>query len=171
VRGVRAASLLLFLFVNPFLVRARQRKFLRQLFTPAELAPTSANGAPIHLLKSSDQSVAVVHRPRLSLLTWRQLQRFYNCLRKTVRRDAEPKPHGSVSIGPLLYSSETDRRISAPSSGPNSGGGVHSASPANSGFFPPRVVSAIGSARDCRTTLITLCYRTTMFRCASACGR
>jgi len=109
-----------------------------QLFTSAALAPTSANGAPIHLLKF-ERSKRSGRAQTLSFLTHlAAIATILSIASQTVRRDAEPKPHGSVSIGPLLYSSETDRRISAPSSGPNSGGGVHSASPANSGFFPPR---------------------------------
>src|SRR5258708_4623579 len=111
---------------------------LSQLFTPTGLAPTSANGAPIHLLKF-EQSKRSGRAQTLSFLTHlAAIATILSIASQTVRRDPEPKPRGSVAIGPLLYSSESNRRISAPSSGPNSGGGVHSASPANSGFFPPR---------------------------------
>jgi len=111
---------------------------LRQLFTPAGLRPSSANGAPIHLLRF-ERSKRSSRAQTLSLLTHlAAIATILSIASQTVRRDAQPKPRVSVSIGPLLYSSETDRRTSAPSSGPNSGGGVRAASPANSGFFPPR---------------------------------
>src|SRR5258705_190846 len=108
-----------------------------QLFTSAGLAPTSANGAPIHLLKF-ERSKRSGRAQTLSLLTHlAAIATIFSIASQTVRRDAEPKPPGSVSISPLLYSSETDRHISAPSSGPNSGRGIHLTSPANREFFPP----------------------------------
>jgi protein TonB len=109
-----------------------------QLFTPTGLAPSSANGALIHLLRF-ERSKRSSRAQTLSLLSHAAaIATIWLIASQTVRQSVEPKPNVSVSIGPLLYSRETDRVASEPSSGPNSGGGAHADSLANRGFFAPR---------------------------------
>ena len=108
-----------------------------QLFTPAGLAPSSANGAPIHLLRF-DRSRGGGRAQTLSLLTHAAAIAAISLVAsQTVPRNAQPKPQVSVSISPLLYSPEADRVVSEPSSGPNSGGGAHADLPATRGFLAP----------------------------------
>jgi len=120
---------------------------LWQLFSPSGLTPTSANGAPIHLLRF-ERSKGSGRAQTLSLLTHlAAIVTILSIASQTVRRDPELKPSVSVSIGPLLYSTETDRRTNAPSSGQNSGGGAHAASPAHRGSLPPRSSVQLASPR------------------------
>src|SRR6267142_816335 len=105
---------------------------------------------------SSDQSVAVVHRRCLSLLTWRQLQRFYQLLRK---RYVGTRNRNLMAQCLLAHCCIPPRRI------------VVSARRLRDrilavAFTPHRLPIADSSHRgrqcnwlrqDCRTTLITLC--------------
>ena len=136
---------------------------LSQLFTPTGLAPTSANGAPIHLLKF-EQSKRSSRAQTLSLLTHlAAIATIFLVASQTVRPPAAPKSHVSVSIGPLLYSREIDRGASNPSSGPNSGGGVHAASPTNRGFLAPRSSVQLAPPRLPDNANHTLPITTTIF--------
>jgi periplasmic protein TonB len=109
-----------------------------QLFTPAGLAPSSANGAPIHLL-SFERSKRSGRAQTLSLLTHATAIALISfAASQTAHRNVDPNPRVSVSIGPLRYTPETDRVNNEPSPGPNAGGGARTGSPANRGFFPPR---------------------------------
>jgi len=109
-----------------------------QLFVSARLAPTSANGAPIHLLKF-ERSTRSRRAQTLSLLTHGAVIAAISIVAsEKVHQRAEPKPQVSVSIGPLLYSPDADHFVSKPSSGPKAGGGEEAASPANHGFLAPR---------------------------------
>ncbi|HWW18768.1 MAG TPA: energy transducer TonB [Candidatus Saccharimonadales bacterium] len=117
---------------------SRVRENFRQFFLPARLAPTSANGAPIHLLKF-ERSTGGRRAQTLSLLTHAAAIVAISLVASgRVYQEPEPRPLVSVSIGPLLYSPDTDRLASNASSGPKAGGGEEAPSPANHGFLAPR---------------------------------
>jgi protein TonB len=116
----------------------RVRENFRQFFTPATLTPSSANGAPIHLLRF-ERSTRSGRAQTLSLLTHGVVIAVISlAASRAVHDKAEPKPQVSVSIGPLLYSRETDRFASKASLGSKAGGGENSELPATHGFFAPR---------------------------------
>jgi hypothetical protein len=86
----------------------RIRENVRQLFVSARLAPASANGAPIHLLKF-ERSTNSGRGQTLSLLTHVAVIALISLVASRAIHDkAEPKPQVSVSIGRLVYSPETD---------------------------------------------------------------
>ncbi len=117
---------------------SRVRENFWQLFVSARLAPTSANGAPIHLLKF-ERSTRSRRAQTLSLVTHGAVIAAISIVAsQTVYQKPEAKPQVSVSIGPLVYSPDTDHFASKPSSGPKAGGGEEAASPANHGFLAPR---------------------------------
>jgi periplasmic protein TonB len=117
---------------------ARVRKNFWQLFASARLTPLSANGAPIHLLKF-ERSTRSGRAQTLSLLTHAAVLAAISIVAaRTVPRNTEPKPQVSISIGPLLYSRQTDRFASKASLGPKAGGGENTELPATHGFFAPR---------------------------------
>lgn len=125
----------------------RVNENLRQLFTSAAFRPSSANGAPIHLL-TFERSKRSGRAQTLSMLTHAAAIAVISLLAsQTVPRNTEPKPRVSVSIGPLLYSTERDRITSEPSSGPNSGGGAHTNSSTTRGLFPSRSSVQLASPR------------------------
>ena len=161
-RGVRPRRFSLpHLLSNSWFGRVSEN--FRQLLASAELAPTSANGAPIHLLRF-ERSKRSGRAQTLSLLTHvAVIAAILLIASQTVPRNIEPNPRVSVSIGPLLYSSETGRVVSEPSSGPNSGGGMHATSPANRGFLasrssvqlaPPRVPDNANHLLTAVTTIL-----------------
>ena len=116
----------------------RVRENFWQLFASARLAPTSANCAPIHLLKF-ERSARRGRAQTLSLLTHGAVIASISLIAsRAVHDKAEPKPQISVSIGALVYTPETDRFASQTSLGPKAGGGDHAALPANRGFLAPR---------------------------------
>src|SRR5713101_1937288 len=88
----------------------RVRENLRQLFTTIRLTPTSANGAPIHLLKleptgraGSSQTVSLVtHLGALAVLLVAMMQDPSTGVEKTI---------SGVSVGPLYYARARDERI------------------------------------------------------------
>src|SRR6267143_5822110 len=105
---------------------------------------------------SSDQSVAVVHRRCLSLLTWRQLQRFYQLLRK---RYVGTRNRNLMAQCLLAHCCIPPRRIVVPAR--RLRGRILAVA-----FTPHRLPIADSSHRgcqynwlrqDCRTTLIILC--------------
>jgi periplasmic protein TonB len=115
----------------------RVRENFWQLFVSAGLAPTSANGAPIHLLKF-ERSTRRGRAQTLSLLTHGAVIAMISLVAsRAVHDKAEPKPQVTVSIGTLVYRPETDRFATKPSLGPSSGGGEHAALPATHGFLVP----------------------------------
>jgi periplasmic protein TonB len=117
---------------------ARVRKNFWQLFTSARLTSSSANGAPIHLLRF-ERSTRSGRAQALSLLTHGAVVAAISIVAaKTVPRNTEPKPQVSISIAPLLYSREADRFAKKPSLGPRAGGGENTELPATHGFFAPR---------------------------------
>jgi protein TonB len=116
----------------------RVRENLRQLFTTMKLTPSSANGAPIHLLKlertgraRSSQTVSLVtHLSVLALL--------FVAMAGSPPRNAQ-KTGSGVPIGPLFYSTARAERIGDEASpGHKGGGGELNPVPANHGFFAPR---------------------------------
>jgi TonB family protein len=138
--AVRQTRLRVFSFVralsDSWLGRVREN--LWQLFAPPGLAPTSANGAPIHLLKF-ERSTRGCRAQTLSFLTHGAVIVAISALASgRVPHKTEPKTQVSVSIAPLLYSPDTDHFANKPSSGTKAGGGAEAALPATHGFFPPR---------------------------------
>ena len=116
----------------------RVRENFWQLFVSARLAPSSANGAPIHLLRF-ERSTRSRHAQTLSLLTHGAMIAAISLVAsRAVRDKAEAKPQISISIGALVYTPEADRFASQASLGPKAGGGDHAALPANHGFLAPR---------------------------------
>lgn len=116
----------------------RVRENFWQLFVSARLAPSSANGAPIHLLRF-ERSTRSRHAQTLSLLTHGAVIAAISLVASRVVHDkAEPEPQISVSMGALVYTPETNRFASQASLGPKAGGGDHAALPVNHGFLAPR---------------------------------
>jgi len=116
----------------------RIRENFRQLFVSTRLAPTSANGAPIHLLKL-ERSTGSGRAQTLSLLTHGAVIAALSLVAsRAVHDKTEPKPKVSVSIGPLVYTPETNRFASRASLGSKAGGGENTELPATHGFFAPR---------------------------------
>src|SRR5260370_16198924 len=116
----------------------RVRGNLRQLFTTIRLASTSANGAPLHLLKleptrraGASQTVSLVtHLGALAVLLVAMMQNPSTGVEKTI---------SGVSVGPLYYSRARDERIvDVASFGHKGGGGESSRVSASHGFFAPR---------------------------------
>lgn len=109
----------------------------RQVLTPAKLSPTSANGAPIHLLKLG-RSKRSERAQTLSLITHAGIIAAllaFASYPPQLRRDM---PHTGIPVERLLYSAPNNQVTSNPSLGLKAGGGEHAASPATHGFFAPR---------------------------------
>jgi protein TonB len=114
----------------------RVRENLRQLLIPAHFKATSANGAPIHLLKF-DKSLRPARAQGVSLLTHGAV--FAAILFLVSRVQSPPLPHpimGSTSL--TRYSFPVIRTTAGanPSSGDGSGGDRNPV-PATSGNLPP----------------------------------
>jgi protein TonB len=117
----------------------RVRENLLQVFTTIRLTPTSANGAPIHLLKlersgrtRSSQTVSLLtHLGALAVLL------FAATVGSPPRRGE--KIFEGVPIERLTYSPARAERIADEASlGHDSGGGELNPIPARHGFFAPR---------------------------------
>jgi protein TonB len=132
-RGLSASNLK----TSSWITRVREN--LRQLFTSMRLTPTSANGAPIHLLKleptgraRSSQTVSL-----LSHLGILAAVLFIATIGSPPRKAA--KALGGVPIGPLFYSAARAERFGKEASfGHKGGGGELNPIPASHGFFAPR---------------------------------
>jgi protein TonB len=141
----------------------RVRENFWQLFARAALGASSANGAPIHLLrferskrKGSAQAVSLfMHGAIIAAIVF--------AASRVVPIPPKVKPEVSVSIGPLLYSPDTERITGKPSSGPHSGGGDKSPTPATRGFFasgspvplaPPRLPDNINHLLPVTATIL-----------------
>jgi periplasmic protein TonB len=109
---------------------------LRQLFTPAKLSPTSANGAPIHLLKL-DRSKLAERAHTLSLITHVVIIAGLLAIASYSPDLKKEAPHAAISLGGLLYSAPTHQVKSNSSLGRKAGGGENAATPATHGFFAP----------------------------------
>ncbi len=111
---------------------------LRQLFEPARLTPTSANGAPIHLLKPGRTRLGPSQS--ISLLTHGALIAALILLASQGRQVAATgvttsnRPHGPVFFPTSVLD---DATIGQPSSGQGSGG-KHNLDPATRGDLAPR---------------------------------
>jgi periplasmic protein TonB len=125
----------------------RVRENFWQLFVSARLAPASANGAPIHLLKF-ERSTRSGRAQTLSILMHVAVIALVSLVASRAIHDkAQPEHRVSVPIGPLLYSRETDRFASKASLGPKAGGGENTELPATHGFFAPRSLVQLAPPR------------------------
>ena len=149
----------------------RVRENFCRLFVPAGLAPTSANGAPIHLLKF-ERSSRGRSAQTLSFLTHGAVIVAISLLASgRVPHKTEPKTQVSVSIAPLLYSPDTDHFANKPSSGPRAGGGAEAALPATHGFFPPQSPVQLAPPRLPDNANHLLSHHDNDSRCAGTPGR
>lgn len=116
----------------------------RQVFTPTKLLPTSANGAPIHVLKL-DRSKRAERAQTLSLVSHVVIVvgllaiASYPHLKKEM-------PHAAISLGGLLYSAPRDQFTSHPSLGRKAGGGENTATAATHGIFRAPIIGAACAA-------------------------
>jgi periplasmic protein TonB len=109
---------------------------LRQLFTPAKLGPTPANGAPIHLLKL-DRSKRAERAQTLSIITHVLIIAGLLAIASYSPPLQRETQHARISVGGLSYSAPKDRSASNPSLGPRAGGGENTATAARHGFLAP----------------------------------
>jgi periplasmic protein TonB len=115
----------------------RVRENLQQVFTPTGLSPTSANGAPIHLLKF-DRSKRAESAQTVSLITHGVVIVALLAIASYPPPQKRETPHTGIQVGRLLYSPQLDPSATRPSLGPQAGGGEHTATPVTRGFFAPR---------------------------------
>jgi len=119
---------------SPWITRVREN--LRQLFTAVRLTPTSANGAPIHLLKfeptgraGSSQTVSLVTHLAVAIMLFAALAQ------------GPPRRLNSAAITrvePLNYlPPRAEQFADAASLGHKGGGGELNPVPAGRGFFAP----------------------------------
>lgn len=115
----------------------RIRENLAQLLMPSRFTPSSANGAPIHLLKF-DKSLRPARAQGASLITHAAIFAAIVFLASHV---TPPPPHGPLKDSmPLSHYTFPVIRTTAgshPSPG-NGSGGDHNVIPATSGDLPPR---------------------------------
>lgn len=115
----------------------RVRENLGQLLIPSHFKPSSANGAPIHLLKF-DKSLRRARAQGASLITHAAI--FAAILFLVSRVQPPPMPHtlkGSTSVTRYRFPVIRTTAGANPSSGDGSGGD-HNPVPATSGNLPPR---------------------------------
>ena len=110
---------------------------VQQLFTPTKLFPTSANGAPIHLLKL-DQSKRAERAQTLSLITHAVIIVALLAVASYPPPQKTQTSHIGIQLGSLRYSAPLDPSASRPSLGAQAGGGERTANPATHGFLAPR---------------------------------
>ena len=114
----------------------RVSKNFLQLLTPTKLSPTSANGAPIHLLKL-DQSRRTERAQTLSLITHVGIIAGLVAIASYPPPLKRQTPYTGISVEHLSYSAPRNQFASNPSLGRKSGGGENAAIAATHGFFPP----------------------------------
>ena len=113
----------------------RVRENFRHLFTSTGLSPSSANGAPIHLLKI-DRTGATGRAQTVSLVTHVGVIvaiAFFAVQSRTTKLPANPI--GSIEPGPLIFRPPSDTPVSNPSLGRNGGGGENDPVPTTRGLF------------------------------------
>src|SRR6266481_636577 len=117
----------------------RVRENLGQLLIPSHFKPSSANGAPIHLLKF-DKSLRPARAQGASLLTHAAVfTAIVLLLANTKGGPKPPFPGESTSSGPFKLSAPLIHTItSAHRSGGSGSGGDENRIRATSGAFPPR---------------------------------
>ena len=114
----------------------RVRENLGQLILPSHFKPSSANGAPIHLLKF-DKSLRPARAQGASLLTHAAI--FAAILFLVSRVEPPPMPHptkGSTSLTRYSFPVIRTTARANPSNG-NGSGGDRNPVPATSGNLPP----------------------------------
>jgi protein TonB len=117
----------------------RVRDNLGQLLIPAALAPHSANGAPLHLLKF-DRTARSGRAQMLSLLAHIGILAAILAIAAQIKhqRPTLTWPDGSTPIERLLYSPPPSQSVvSKPSLGKRGGGGENDRVLATHGFFAP----------------------------------
>jgi protein TonB len=115
----------------------RVRENLRQLLTPAGLFPSSANGAPIHLLKL-DRTHAPRRAQTVSLLTHVGVVGAIALLAMQAGPNKPPSgPIIDIRQERLLFAPPSDIGVNKPSLGHAGGGGDNTSVPATRGFLAP----------------------------------
>lgn len=115
----------------------RVRENFCQLLTPAGLSPSSANGAPIHLLKL-DRTQAAGRAQTVSLLTHVGIVgaiAFFAVQARTGKLPAPPTI--DIRQKSLFFPSPSHTPASTPSLGHRGGGGASDPVPATHGFLAP----------------------------------
>ena len=103
----------------------RVRENLGQLLIPSHLKPTSANGAPIHLLKF-DRTLRPARAQGASLLTHAAVFTAIAILLANPKGGARsPSPGETTTLGPVTYSAPLIRSLTRehPTDGGGRGGG------------------------------------------------
>jgi len=116
----------------------RVRDNLGQLLIPSHLKPSSANGAPIHLLKF-DRSLRPARAQGASLLTHAAVfTAIVLLLANTKGGPKPPIPGETTPLGPVTYSAPVIRSLTSehPTDG-GSRGGDQNPIPATRGNLPP----------------------------------
>lgn len=114
----------------------RVRENLAQLLIPSHFTPTSANGAPIHLLQF-DKTKRAARAQVLSLLTHTILIAAILFFAAKIVDHPAFKPIGG-GLQPLIrYRPPDTSKFGDPSLGKESGGGEKESTPATRGLFPP----------------------------------
>ena len=116
----------------------RVRENFRQVLTSTRLSPSSANGAPIHLLKLSRTGKAG-RAQTASLLTHAGVVAAIALFAMQTRTTMKPpRPFVDVDQGSFVLKAPSDLIVSKPSLGHNGGGGDNNPVPANHGLLAPR---------------------------------
>jgi protein TonB len=116
----------------------RVRDNFHQLLTPARIFPSSANGAPLHLL--TVKRSATSNRARtVSLLTHAAILCGILLLKFTSRTTIDTKTAQVLASqsGLTFFHTPEDSHFGQPSLGKKSGGGEEDSRPARHGFLPP----------------------------------
>ena len=116
----------------------RVRENLGQLLIPSHLKPSSANGAPIHLLKF-DRTLRPARAQGASLLTHAAVFTAIAILLANPKGGARsPSPGETTTLGPVTYSAPLIRSLTRehPTDGGGRGGGQNPI-PATRGTLPP----------------------------------
>lgn len=116
----------------------RVRENLGQLLIPSHFKPSSANGAPIHLLKF-DRTLRPARAQGASLLTHAAVFTAIAILLANPKGGAKPpSPGETTTLGPVTYSAPLIRSLTSehPADGGGRGGGQNPI-PATRGTLPP----------------------------------
>ena len=116
----------------------RVRENFRQLFTPAQVFPSSANGAPLHMLNSRRSATAGGARTasilmHLALVCGILLLHFSTNVPGNPSAAPEMFPHRGLTF----FRAPADSQFGRPSLGEKSGGGEEDTRPARHGFLAP----------------------------------
>lgn len=114
----------------------RVRESLLQVLSPTKLSPTSANGAPIHLLQL-DRWRRTERAQTLSLITHVVVISGLLAIASYPPHGKRQTPYTNIPVDRLLYRAPRNQLTSNPSLGRKAGGGENSATAATRGFFPP----------------------------------